>query len=82
MPDSETLVVFRILGILATARDGGRSLPIEQIAEAARLGRPTAARYMNMLELARAVRTKVSPAQPAQYSLTQYGLERLAPRRL
>jgi DNA-binding IclR family transcriptional regulator len=77
MPESETLVVFRILGVLAKARSLGHALPIEQIAEAVRLGRPNAERYMHVLEHARAVRANVTPAQPPQYSLTRYGLERL-----
>jgi hypothetical protein len=71
MAESETLVVFRILGALAKARDLGHALPIEEIADAAHLGRPNAERYMNLLEHARAV-------QPPEYSLTRYGLERLA----
>jgi DNA-binding IclR family transcriptional regulator len=78
MPESETLVVFRILGVLAKARDLGHALPVNAIADAAHLGRPNAERYMNMLEHARAVRAKVTPTQPPEYSLTRYGLERLA----
>jgi hypothetical protein len=77
MPESETLVVFRILGVLAKARDLGHALPVDKIADAAHLGRPNAERYMNMLEHARAVRAQVTPTQPAEYSLTRYGLERL-----
>ena len=77
MPESETLVVFRILGVLAEARNLGRAMPVEEIADAVHLGRPNAERYMNVLEHARAVRTKVTPTQPLTYSLTRYGLERL-----
>jgi DNA-binding IclR family transcriptional regulator len=77
MPESETQVVFRILGVLAKARDLGHALPVNEIADAAHLGRPNAERYMNMLEHARAVRAEVTPTQPPEYSLTRYGLERL-----
>jgi hypothetical protein len=77
MRDSETLAVFRILGVLAKARNFGHALRVAEIADAAHLGRHNAERYMNMLELARAVKTQVTPSQPAQYSLTRYGLERL-----
>ena len=77
MPESETLVVFRILGVLAKARDLGHALPVDKIADAAHLGRPNTERYMNMLEHARAVRAQVTPTQPPEYSLTRYGLERL-----
>jgi DNA-binding IclR family transcriptional regulator len=78
MAESETLVVFRILGVLAKARDLGHALPIQEIAEAAHLGRPNADRYMHLLEHARAVRAKVTPTQTTEYSLTRYGLQRLA----
>jgi DNA-binding IclR family transcriptional regulator len=77
MQESETLVVFRILGILAKARELGHALPLEEIADAAHLGRVPAQRYMNVLQHAGAVRTEISPAWPSGYSLTRYGLERL-----
>jgi DNA-binding IclR family transcriptional regulator len=77
MPESETLVVFRILGVLAKARDLGHALPVEQIADAAHLGRPNAEHYMNVLQHAGAVRAEAAPAQPAEYRLTRYGLQRL-----
>jgi DNA-binding IclR family transcriptional regulator len=77
MPESETLVVFRILGVLAKARQLGHALRVTEIADAAHLGRPHAERYMNMLEHARAVRTQVASTHPPEYSLTRYGLERL-----
>jgi DNA-binding IclR family transcriptional regulator len=77
MAESETLVVFRILGVLAKARHLGHRLPVAEIADAAHLGRPKAQRYMHMLEHARAVRADLSPTQSPEYSLTQYGLERL-----
>jgi len=77
MPESETLIVFRILGVLAKARDLGHALPVDEIADAAHLGRPNAERYMNMLEHARTVRVEVPPTQPPEYSLTRYGLGRL-----
>jgi hypothetical protein len=77
MPESETLVVFRILGVLAKARDLGQALPVEKIADAAHLGKPNAEHYMHVLEHAGAVRAKVTPTQPPEYSLTRYGLGRL-----
>jgi IclR helix-turn-helix domain len=80
MPESETLVVFRILGVLAKARDLGHALPVEKIADAAHLGRPNAERYMHVLEHAGAVRAQITPIQPPEYSLTRYGLARLVGR--
>ncbi len=77
MPESETLVIFRILGVLAKARDLGHALPVEQIADAAHLGRPNAEHYMNVLQHAGAVRAEAAATQPAEYSLTRYGLQRL-----
>jgi DNA-binding IclR family transcriptional regulator len=77
MPESETLVVFRILGVLAKARDLGHALPVDEIADAAHLGRSNAERYMYMLERARAVRAEATPTQTPEYRLTRYGLERL-----
>jgi hypothetical protein len=80
MPESETLIIFRILEIVATAGIFGRTVPIEQIAETAHLGRPTAARYLALLEHARAVRVNPAPTASPEYRLTAYGLERLGRR--
>jgi DNA-binding IclR family transcriptional regulator len=77
MAESETLVVFRILGILAKARDLGQALPVDEIANAAHLIRPQAQRYINLLEHAGAVRAEVSHRQQPEYNLTKYGLQRL-----
>ncbi len=77
MPESETLVVFRILGILGKAHDLGHALPVEEIADAAHLGRPNTEHYLNVLENARAVRAKFTPTRQPEYSLTRYGHERL-----
>ncbi len=77
MPESETLVVFRILGLLAKARDLGHALPVEKIASAAHLGRPNAEYYMHLLQNAGAVRAEAAPTRTPEYSLTRYGLERL-----
>ncbi len=77
MPESETLVVFRILGVLAKARDLGHALPVDEIANAAHLGRPNAEHYMNILKHAGAVRAEAAPTNLPEYSLTKYGLERL-----
>jgi DNA-binding IclR family transcriptional regulator len=77
MPESETIVVFRILGVLAKARDLDHALVLDEIADAAHLGRRHAERYMTVLEQAGAVRAEATPAHPPGYSLTRYGLERL-----
>jgi DNA-binding IclR family transcriptional regulator len=77
MPESETLVVFRILGVLAKARNLDHALVLEEIADAAHLGRQHAERYMTVLERAGAVRAEATTAHPPGYSLTGYGLERL-----
>jgi DNA-binding IclR family transcriptional regulator len=77
MPESETLVVFRILGVLAKARDLDHALVIEEIADAAHLGRRHAESYMTVLEQAGAVRPEANPTHPPGYCLTRYGLERL-----
>jgi DNA-binding IclR family transcriptional regulator len=77
MPESETTVVFRILGVLAQARHLNHALVLDEIADAACLGRPNAERYMTVLEKAGAVRAEATPAHPPGYSLTRYGLQRL-----
>jgi DNA-binding IclR family transcriptional regulator len=78
MPESETLIVFRILGVLAKARNLDHALVLDEIASAAHLGKQHAERYMTVLEQAGAVRAADTPAHPPGYSLTRYGLERLA----
>lgn len=78
MAESETLVVFRILGALAKARDLGHALPVEEIADAAHLARPQAERYINLLEHARAIRAEATATRTREYNLTRYGLQRLA----
>jgi DNA-binding IclR family transcriptional regulator len=78
MPESETQVVFRILGVLAKARDLGHTLPVEKIADAAHLGRPNAEHYMTVLQHAGAVRAEAAATPTPEYRLTRYGLERLA----
>jgi hypothetical protein len=80
MPESETVVVFRILGVLAKARALDHPLILNEIADAAHLGRRHTERYMTVLEQAGAVRAEASPAHPPEYSLTRYGLERLNSR--
>ena len=77
MPESETMVVFRILGVLAKARDLEHALALDEIADAAYLGRSNAKRYMTVLEQAGAVRAAATAARPQGYCLTRYGLERL-----
>ena len=77
MSESETTVVFRILEILARARDLDHALVLDEIAEAAHLGKRHAERYITVLEQAGAVRAEATPARPPGYSLTRYGLGRL-----
>jgi DNA-binding IclR family transcriptional regulator len=76
VPESETTVVFRILGILAKARDLDHALVLDEIADAAHLGKRHAERYIAVLEQAGAVRAEATSARPG-YSLTKYGLGRL-----
>ena len=77
MPDSETTVVFRILGVLAQARDLDHALVLDEIADAAHLVTRHAEHYMTVLEQAGAVRAEATPARVRGYTLTRYGLERL-----
>ena len=77
MPESETTVVFRILGVLAQARDLDHALVLDEIADAAHLVTRHAERYMTVLERAGAVRAEPTPARIRGYTLTRYGLERL-----
>lgn len=77
MPESETTVVFRILGVLAKARDLEHAMALDEIADAAHLARRSAERYMTVLERAGAVRAEAAATRPAGYSLTRYGLERI-----
>jgi DNA-binding IclR family transcriptional regulator len=78
MPESETVVVFRILSVLAQARVLDHALALDEIADAAHLGRPNTERYMMVLELAGAVRAETTSNHLPRYSVTRYGLERLA----
>ena len=77
MPESETIVVFRILGALAKARDLDHALVLDEIADAAHLVTRHAERYMTVLEQAGVVRAEASTARLRGYTLTRYGLERL-----
>lgn len=78
MLEIETLIVFRILGVLAQARHLERALVLDEIAQAAHLARPHAERYMTLLEQAGAVRAEGLQPLPSGYSLTNYGLQRLS----
>jgi DNA-binding IclR family transcriptional regulator len=77
MPEIETIVVFRILGVLAQARHLDHALVLDEIADAAQLARANAERYMTVLEKAGAVRAEGIPAVHPGYSLTNYGFQRL-----
>lgn len=73
MPESDTVVVFKILGVLAKAP----ALVVDEIADALRLGKPRVEHYMVVLQQAGAVRAEAGPSHPPAYSLTRYGLGRL-----
>jgi hypothetical protein len=78
MPDSGTVIVFKILGVLANARHGGHALFVDEIAAALCLGRPRIEQYLTVLQRAGAVRAEAGDATAASYSLTRYGLQRLS----
>jgi DNA-binding IscR family transcriptional regulator len=78
MPDSGTVIVFKILGVLANARHGGHALHVDEIADALCLGKPRVEHYMSMLQRAGAVRAEAGQSTTAGYSLTRYGLERIS----
>lgn len=73
MPESDTVVVFKILGVLAKAP----ALIVDEIADALCLGKPRVEHYMGVLQQAGAVRAEAEPSHPPTYSLTRYGLGRL-----
>lgn len=77
MPESETAVVFRILGVLAEARDVEHALVLDEIVSATHLNKRHVERYMDVLQRAGAVRAEAVPARSLSYSLTRYGLARL-----
>jgi DNA-binding IclR family transcriptional regulator len=77
VPESDTVVVFKILGVLAKARELHHALVVDEIANALCLGKPRVERYMTVLQKAGAVRAEAEPSHPPTYSLTRYGLERL-----
>jgi DNA-binding IclR family transcriptional regulator len=78
MPDSGTVIVFKILGVLANARHGGHALFVDEIAAALCLGRPRVEQYLTVLQRAGAVRAEADGAAAASYTLTRYGLERIS----
>jgi DNA-binding IclR family transcriptional regulator len=77
VPETETAVVFRILGVLAEAREVDHALALEEIANATHLQKRNVERYMDVLQRAGAVRAEATPPCSPGYSLTPYGLERL-----
>jgi len=79
VPESETAVVFRILGVLAEARDVDHALVLDEIVSATHLNRRHVERYMDVLQRAGAVRAEAAaePLRSLSYSLTRYGLARL-----
>ena len=74
MPDSGTVIVFKILGVLASV---GHPLVLGEIAKAVSLGKPRVEQYMNVLQRAGAVRADAGSSD-ASYTLTRYGMERLS----
>ena len=77
VPQSETVVVFQILGALAKAHNVHHALVLDEIADATHLNRRHVERYMDVLQRAGAVRAEAAPQHAPCYSLTRYGLERL-----
>jgi DNA-binding IclR family transcriptional regulator len=77
VPESETSVVFRILGVLAEARGDDHALVLDEIVSATHLNKRNVERYMEVLQRAGAVRAQAAAAHPLSYSLTRYGLARL-----
>jgi DNA-binding IclR family transcriptional regulator len=78
VPESDTVVVFKILGVLAKARALDHALVAEEIANALCLGKPRVEQYMTVLQQAGAVQAVAEPLHPPTYTLTRYGLGRLA----
>jgi DNA-binding IclR family transcriptional regulator len=76
VPQSETTVVFQILGVLAKARDH-HALVVDEIADAMHLNKHHVERYMEVLQRAGAVRAEATSPRSPCYSLTRYGLKRL-----
>jgi predicted transcriptional regulator len=79
VPESETLVVFKILGVLAKARDLDHAVVLDEIADKLCLGKRSVEHYMRVLQQAGAVRAEAGTPNAPSYSLTKYGLERLGP---
>jgi predicted ArsR family transcriptional regulator len=78
VPESETVVVFKILGVLAKARDVDHPLVADEIADALCLGKRRVEHFMTVLQQVGAVRAEAEPSHPPTYSLTRYGVERFA----
>jgi DNA-binding IclR family transcriptional regulator len=76
VPESETVVVFKILGALAGADGSDHGLGLDEIVDAVHLGKRHVVHYMAVLQLAGAVRVQ-SAAHPTCYTLTKYGLARI-----
>jgi DNA-binding IclR family transcriptional regulator len=76
VPETETAIVFRILGVLAEAHTPDHALPLNEIVDAVHLGERSVERYMVVLQRAGAVRAQ-STQHPTSYALTKYGLARI-----
>jgi DNA-binding IclR family transcriptional regulator len=77
MPESDTMQVFKILTVLARAGAHDHAVPLDQIAQAARMKDPQAQCYLTVLHNVGVVRAEDSSLHTPQYRLTHYGLERL-----
>jgi DNA-binding IclR family transcriptional regulator len=77
MPESDTLLVFKILAVLARAGAQNHPLALHQIAEAMRMKDQQAQHYLTVLDKVGVVRAEDSSLQSTRYSLTHYGLKRL-----
>jgi hypothetical protein len=77
MPESETVVVFKILGILSKACAVDHALVLDEIAGEAHLERRQTEHFVRVLEQAGAIRADSAAAIAPGYRLTRYGRERL-----
>jgi DNA-binding IclR family transcriptional regulator len=77
VPESDTAVVFRILGVLGEAREPKQAPVLEEIADTLHLSKLQVEHYMKVLQQVGVVREEAGSRHSSAYSLTSYGLQRL-----
>ena len=77
MADCGTVIVFKILDVLAQARTTGHPVMVNEIADALSLSQEPVEQYMAVLQRAGAVRAEAGASLHAGYTLTPYGLGRI-----